>query len=45
MSYIPTYHDVENEIISGTFWFDTVNEDGEIIHVRKGRFDKIYNDF
>ncbi|WP_203256394.1 DUF6252 family protein [Hyunsoonleella ulvae] len=26
------------QIISGTFWFDAVNNDGEIIEIREGRF-------
>lgn len=36
-----THHDVENYVISGTFWYDAINENGEIIRVRNGRFDKI----
>jgi|SRR5690606_34432553 len=32
-----------NGIVAGTFWFDAVNEDGEIIEVREGRFDMKYN--
>jgi hypothetical protein len=34
-----TYHDIENNIIAGTFWFDAINENGEIIEIRDGRFD------
>ena len=36
-----THHDIENYIISGTFWFDAKNENGEIVQIREGRFDKI----
>ena len=31
--------DFENHIVSGTFWFDAVNEDGEVVEIREGRFD------
>jgi len=31
--------DFENNIVSGTFWFDAVNDAGEIVEVREGRFD------
>lgn len=31
-----------NSIISGTFWFDAVNEEGEIVEIREGRFDMQY---
>jgi hypothetical protein len=34
--------DTSNSIISGTFWFDAVNEQGEIIEIRDGRFDYEY---
>lgn len=34
--------DTENHIVSGTFWFDAVNNDGEIIEIRNGRFDVVY---
>ena len=34
-----TYIDIQNSIISGTFWFDAVNEAGELVEVREGRFD------
>jgi len=30
------------QIISGTFWFDAVNERGEKVEVREGRFDMKY---
>jgi Family of unknown function (DUF6252) len=38
------YHDIENYIVSGTFWFDGVDENGEIVEIRDGRFDKEIND-
>src|SRR5690606_35013194 len=31
--------DFENNIVSGTFWFDAVNGNGEIVEIREGRFD------
>jgi hypothetical protein len=31
-----------NQIISGTFWFDAVNERGEKVEIREGRFDMKY---
>lgn len=31
--------DLQSSIISGTFWFDAVNEAGELVEVREGRFD------
>jgi hypothetical protein len=34
--------DKYNQIISGTFWFDAVNERGEKVEVREGRFDMKY---
>ena len=34
-----TYHNYNQAIISGTFWFDAINSNGEIIEVREGRFD------
>lgn len=37
-----TNHDFNNATISGTFWFDAINSDGEIIEVREGRFDMEY---
>ena len=30
-------------IISGTFWFDAINNEGEIVQIREGRFDVRYN--
>ncbi|CAM4188620.1 hypothetical protein [Gillisia limnaea] len=32
-----------NGIVSGTFWFDGINEEGEIVEIREGRFDMKYN--
>lgn len=34
-----TKTDLVSGIVSGTFWFDAVNEDGEIVQIREGRFD------
>jgi hypothetical protein len=38
-----THLDETNQIISGIFWFDAVNNDGEIVEVREGRFDMPYS--
>lgn len=38
-----TYHDIENFIVSGTFWFDAVDTNGDIVEIRDGRFDKEIN--
>ncbi len=32
-----------NGIVSGTFWFDAINEEGEVVEIREGRFDMKYN--
>ena len=37
-----THHDFDNAFLSGTFWFDAINSNGEIIEVREGRFDMEY---
>lgn len=37
-----THHDFNNAILSGTFWFDAVNSNGEKVEVREGRFDRHY---
>jgi len=29
-------------IVSGTFWFDAVNMEGEKVEIREGRFDMKY---
>lgn len=34
--------DLSNSIISGTFWFDAINEDGDVVEIREGRFDYVY---
>ena len=34
--------DLQNSIISGTFWFDAINAAGENIEIREGRFDWNY---
>ena len=31
-----------NSIISGSFWFDAINNNGQIIHITQGRFDLHY---
>jgi hypothetical protein len=31
--------DFENHIVSGTFWFDIIDEDGIVHEIREGRFD------
>lgn len=37
-----THHDFERAILSGTFWFDAINSEGEIVKIREGRFDMEY---
>lgn len=37
-----THHDFNNAILSGTFWFDAINSNGEKVEVREGRFDRHY---
>lgn len=37
-----THLDEERQIVSGTFWFDAVNKQGEKVQVREGRFDMRY---
>jgi len=34
--------DPKKGIVSGTFWFDAVDNEGEIIKIRNGRFDVLY---
>ncbi|MCF1191456.1 hypothetical protein LRR18_07655 [Mangrovimonas sp. AS39] len=36
------YLDLENLIVSGTFWFDAINSSGEIKEIREGRFDATF---
>ncbi|CAN5220698.1 hypothetical protein BH23BAC2_BH23BAC2_12240 [soil metagenome] len=38
-----TKFDDINGIVSGTFWFDAINEEGEVVEIREGRFDMKYN--
>ncbi|PIE50919.1 MAG: hypothetical protein CSA38_00855 [Flavobacteriales bacterium] len=35
-----TKFDKQNKIVSGIFEFDAVNDNGEVVHITKGRFDK-----
>ena len=35
--------DKHNNIISGTFWFDAVDEQGEVVEIREGRFDMVFD--
>lgn len=37
-----TYHNYNQAILSGTFWFDSINSNGDIVQVREGRFDMHY---
>lgn len=37
-----TYHNFNEAILSGTFWFDAINSNGEKVEVRNGRFDMHY---
>uniref|UniRef100_UPI0040492D63 hypothetical protein n=1 Tax=Flavobacterium sp. TaxID=239 RepID=UPI0040492D63 len=37
-----TYHDFNNAILSGIFWYDAINTQGEIVEIREGRFDMHY---
>ncbi|MFN4762962.1 DUF6252 family protein [Gillisia sp. Q332] len=37
-----THLDEYKNIISGTFWFDAINNEGEIVQIREGRFDVRY---
>lgn len=34
--------DTQQRIISGTFWYDAINPNGDIVEVREGRFDMRY---
>lgn len=40
--FVITHHNFNQAIISGTFWFDGVNSNGEKVEVREGRFDMHY---
>ena len=35
--------DESNQIVSGTFWFDAVNTNGQKVEIRQGRFDMQYS--
>lgn len=37
-----THHDFDSAILSGTFWFDAIDSEGNIVKVREGRFDGKY---
>lgn len=37
-----TNHNFDKAILSGIFWFDAINEKGEKVQVREGRFDMQY---
>ncbi|MCO4292149.1 DUF6252 family protein [Solitalea sp. MAHUQ-68] len=37
-----THFDQTRQIVSGTFWFDAINDKGEKVEVREGRFDMKY---
>jgi hypothetical protein len=34
-----TYLDMDNQIVSGTFWFDVIDQNGDLRQIREGRFD------
>ncbi|VVV01345.1 MULTISPECIES: hypothetical protein [Mesonia] len=36
--------DFENHIVSGTFWFDAINEEGKVLEIREGRFDTLFTE-
>jgi hypothetical protein len=38
-----TRFDQDRQIVAGTFWFDAVNDRGEKVEVRQGRFDMLYS--
>jgi hypothetical protein len=38
-----TRFDEAKSIVSGTFWFDAVNDRGEKVEVREGRFDMLFS--
>jgi len=37
-----TRNDLSRSIISGTFWFNAINDEGGIVEIREGRFDWNY---
>ena len=36
------FHDLENRILAGTFEYDVVDENGEVVEIRNGEFDMEY---
>lgn len=34
-----THLDLENQTVSGTFWFDIIDQNGDLRQIREGRFD------
>jgi hypothetical protein len=34
-----THLDLENQTVSGTFWFDVIDQNGDLRQIRNGRFD------
>ena len=36
------FFDTVNQVVSGTYWFDAKNRNGQIIQIREGRFDLPY---
>lgn len=34
-----THLDLENQTVSGTFWFDVIDQNGDLKQIREGRFD------
>ncbi len=36
------YHDQDERILAGRFWYDSVNSNNEIVEIRNGEFDMKY---
>ncbi|WCO03533.1 hypothetical protein [Psychroserpens ponticola] len=36
------FHDIENRILGGSFSYDAVNSDGEVVRIKGGEFDMTY---
>jgi hypothetical protein len=34
-----THLDMNNQVVSGTFWFDVIDHNGDLREIREGRFD------
>lgn len=34
-----THLDLDNQTVSGTFWFDVIDQNGDLRQIREGRFD------